>query len=214
MLLNFEKIFLTFSCSYLIGVSFWLISQDKLEIPLFSASIESSEPSLTPDQAQFIVYMRRALQMIEQKPSNNSVASLSNQPTVYIDKKNNLPLATPTPSQLREKLYIEVNPPEKFPLGSSSTSSNLVNSLLPSFGQVETKSSLSTPEPHFNYTLVGLLESGEESVALFDLNGMTKKIAIGDTIGESGQILISIGNQQAIVNYQGQIKFISVGQQL
>ena len=61
-------------------------------------------------------------------------------------------------------------------------------------------------------TLIGVLELGERSAALFEVNGTAKRIEVGDQIGSSGWTLVSIRNQEAIVRRNGEVRSIYVGQ--
>lgn len=61
-------------------------------------------------------------------------------------------------------------------------------------------------------TLIGVLELGERSAALFEVNGIPKRIEIGEQFGSSGWTLVSIRNQEAIVRRNGEVRSIYVGQ--
>jgi Tfp pilus assembly protein PilP len=64
------------------------------------------------------------------------------------------------------------------------------------------------------YSLVGLMESGDKSAALFEINGVTQRINLGEEIGVSGWNLLSISDQQAVVSKRGEIHSIYVGNEL
>ncbi len=70
----------------------------------------------------------------------------------------------------------------------------------------------SPPAPVANYTLVGLLELGERSAALFEINGITQRFNVGEAIGGSGWTLVSVANQEAVVRRNGEVRSIYVGQ--
>jgi Tfp pilus assembly protein PilP len=63
------------------------------------------------------------------------------------------------------------------------------------------------------HTLVGVLELGDRSAALFDIAGNTQRVYVGESIGSSGWTLVSITNQEAIVRRNGDVRSIYVGQQ-
>ncbi len=79
-------------------------------------------------------------------------------------------------------------------------------SIAPSVPQV------TIPTPAVTYTLVGLLQLGSRSAALFDINGNTQRISIGEPIGSSGWILVKIASQEALVRRNGEVRSIYVGQ--
>jgi hypothetical protein len=68
---------------------------------------------------------------------------------------------------------------------------------------------LSNNAPHF---LVGVLESGDRSSALFTENGLTQRIQLGERIGSSNWILKGVENQKAILFSQGKTRYLEVGQ--
>lgn len=73
-------------------------------------------------------------------------------------------------------------------------------------------STLSLPSAPKNQILRGLLENGDRSAALFDFNGNSETIRLGETIGSSGWTLISITNQKALIRRNGEERYLSVGQ--
>jgi Tfp pilus assembly protein PilP len=60
-------------------------------------------------------------------------------------------------------------------------------------------------------TLTGVLELGDSSAALFDINGTTQRVAVGETIGDSGWTLVKVENQQAILRRNGTVQSLYVG---
>lgn len=66
--------------------------------------------------------------------------------------------------------------------------------------------------PTSQHTLVGLLESGDRSAALFDIDGSTQRFYVGEGIGASGWILVSVANQEAMIRRNGEVRSVFVGQ--
>ncbi len=62
------------------------------------------------------------------------------------------------------------------------------------------------------HQLVGVLESGEQSTAIFTFNGISRRFEIGEAVGISGGILMGVQNQKAIIYHNGQTKYLEVGQ--
>ena len=62
------------------------------------------------------------------------------------------------------------------------------------------------------YSLVGVLESGDRSSALFNWNGLTQRVQIGEPLGASGWVLKSVNSQKAILSRQGKTRYLEVGQ--
>lgn len=69
------------------------------------------------------------------------------------------------------------------------------------------------PAPVTAHTLVGILELGDRSAALFEINGVARRIYVGETIGASGWSLVEVVNQEAVIRRNGEVKTIFVGQQ-
>jgi hypothetical protein len=69
-----------------------------------------------------------------------------------------------------------------------------------------------SPTP--SHTLAGLLELGDKSAALFENEGVTRRIHIGESIGATGWTLVDIANGEAIVRRNGEVRSIFAGQRL
>lgn len=67
--------------------------------------------------------------------------------------------------------------------------------------------------PTAQHTLVGLFESSDDrSAALFDIDGSTQRFYVGEGIGASGWILVSVANQEAVIRRNGEVRSVFVGQ--
>ena len=62
------------------------------------------------------------------------------------------------------------------------------------------------------YSLVGLLELGDRSVALFSIDGVTRRVAIGEAVGGSGWVLAEVESQEAKIKKDGKVKSLFIGQ--
>ncbi|MCL2923810.1 MAG: hypothetical protein MGF17_04045 [Trichodesmium sp. MAG_R04] len=62
-------------------------------------------------------------------------------------------------------------------------------------------------------TLVGVLELGERSAALFEIDGVARRIYVGEKIGTSGWTLVKVVNQEAVIRRNGEVRSVFVGQQ-
>ncbi|BAZ37284.1 hypothetical protein NIES4101_32050 [Calothrix sp. NIES-4101] len=62
------------------------------------------------------------------------------------------------------------------------------------------------------HTLEGLLELGDKSAALFKINGVTRRVEIGENIGTSGWTLVDVANGEAIVRRNGEVRSVYAGQ--
>ncbi|MEH1940118.1 MAG: hypothetical protein V7L01_07875 [Nostoc sp.] len=63
-------------------------------------------------------------------------------------------------------------------------------------------------------TLEGLLELGNKSAALFKIDGVTRRINMGESIGSSGWTLVDVNNGEAVIRRNGEVRSIYAGQKL
>ncbi len=63
------------------------------------------------------------------------------------------------------------------------------------------------------HTLVGILELGDRSAALFEVNGVARRVYVGESIAASGWTLVEVVNQEAVIRRNGEVMTIYVGQQ-
>ncbi|MEH2062687.1 MAG: hypothetical protein V7K50_10450 [Nostoc sp.] len=63
-------------------------------------------------------------------------------------------------------------------------------------------------------TLEGLLELGSKSAALFKIDGVTRRINMGESIGSSGWTLVEVSNGEAVIRRNGEVRSIYAGQKL
>jgi Tfp pilus assembly protein PilP len=62
------------------------------------------------------------------------------------------------------------------------------------------------------HTLLGVLELGERSAALFEIQGVPQRVYIGERIGDSGWSLVSVANEEAVVRRNGEVRTLYIGQ--
>ena len=70
----------------------------------------------------------------------------------------------------------------------------------------------SSSAPTTAHTLVGILELGNRSAALFEVDGVARRIYVGESIGASGWTLAEIKNQEAVIRKGGDVRSVFVGQ--
>ncbi|MBD0385913.1 MAG: hypothetical protein ICV54_05095 [Nostoc sp. C3-bin3] len=63
-------------------------------------------------------------------------------------------------------------------------------------------------------TLEGLLELGDKSAALFKIEGVTRRVNMGESIGSSGWTLVDVSNGEAVIRRNGEVRSIYAGQKL
>lgn len=68
--------------------------------------------------------------------------------------------------------------------------------------------------PAYAAELEGLLELGQKSAALFKIEGVTRRINLGENIGASGWTLVDVSKGGAIIRRNGEVRSIYAGQKL
>jgi hypothetical protein len=237
---HFDKILFGVGLIYLIAVSGWLSSQNRLGWPWGNnaqSEISPEKVALSKDESQFITYLQKSLEKLRQsnsspKESSQIAIAPPQSPTSKIlplpiqIPPSQIPVAPTTPTVI-ERIYVPVYPPQSSQSSQSSqsppqptltTKTPLPNPPQPLPIPVPPKIS---PKKVFipplvanktSYTLVGLLESGDRSSALFTENGLTQRIQVGERVGSSNWSLTGVENQKAILSDQGKTRYLEVGQ--
>ncbi len=266
------------SCGMALGLS--LVDPDRYTPAVMALRGESPLPiALAPAvdpvveaQQQFIRYLERSLELLEQKetelaqaetgatpagtpaaagtapapplppgtlPPPNFSADL---PTVAVAStlpgQTVLPpvgLANPNPPTVLERVYIPaygnapgantgmvspipgltLNPPTLPPVAPAAPPAStpaLAPVPLPPAAPGPAAAAIATALPTTTHTLMGLLELGDRSAALFEINGVTRRIHLGESIGSSGWTLVEVANQEAIMRRNGEVRSVYVGQ--
>lgn len=198
--------------------------------------VASPAPVVNPD-AEFSRYLQRALAMIEAQPTAGT-GTATPMPTIP-NSLNLLPALVPPlvpPPTLEEvnppaadRRYVPIYPTSQLPTAAAPTGVPLPAQIpaVPTVPQAvplpaqptalptPTTAPMASAPPVASspkYTLVGVLELGDRSTALFESNGVARRINIGESIGTSGWSLVEVNNQEAIIRRNGEVRSIYVGQ--
>jgi hypothetical protein len=194
---------------------------------------EATAPSLAanPADQQFAVSMAQSLQQIEsKKPSpTKKVTAPQLPPPSKVSSKPVLPKissvqaaapklpatipASVTPARIpakREPLRVKQAPQ----VAASQAGLPKVQAGAPAVTQTVAvaKPAPLTDVSKASQTLVGVMELGEQSVALVANNGATRRVEIGEVLNDSGWILAAVENGQAIIKRGGQIRALDPDQ--
>ncbi|MBE9175838.1 hypothetical protein IQ225_11995 [Synechocystis salina LEGE 06155] len=224
---HIDKIFLGGGVVYLLLVSFWLVFQSRQSAPTTASPTET----VTVDQAdeEFIVYLQQSLETLKQPqtlpaspaPAGVNPAATPNQTTVAIAPANQgIPLPPPPPGAVPQ------NNGGNMPAVAPGSTTVVERYYYPVYPNGQAAPAMATPPQPVaaappatpmvpsatKHDLVGVLESGDRSSALFRWNGMTQRIQIGEAIGSSGWQLTAVTSQQAILSRQGKTRYLEVGQ--
>jgi hypothetical protein len=106
-------------------------------------------------------------------------------------------------------------PPPPPILKTNATSKKIPNLPPPPLSETKTlsepPSSTTVKTVLAGYTLIGLLDLGEKSAALFETNDTTQQIWVGEEIGETGWTLKSVTPRSVKIARKGRSRSLSVG---
>lgn len=221
----FDRFLLACTACSLAGVVLllWQGQRPELAAPPSPDAAASAGQSDT----EFLAYLQRSLDAIEQQVAEVEAAAqdapaLPNTallPPVGLPSQGS-PLGVPGRINVIERIYIpyQTTPPA---LPSTPPTTALVppaSSTSPALPTVPAPTPAApTPTqpsvPVVNHVLVGVLELGDRSAALFDINGVSQRVYIGERIGNAGWTLVSVSNQEVVIRRNGEVRSIFIGQQ-
>jgi hypothetical protein len=207
-----DKVIFVIACIYLGWVVAWLISQKNAPI--------SQNSTTSQEDKKFIAYLQSSLAIIDRQgqtlsPAPNPAAKNNPSPVVPVPPAPPANLPVNNTPQIIERIYVPVYPqtPETTAKLVPVTPSNTDISAppLPAAPQVNRPVAAVIPTNNqVKNTLVGVMDLGDRSSALFDNKGITTRISPGEFI--NGWTLVEVGNQQVILSRNGQTKVLEVGQ--
>ena len=204
------KFLFIFSCGYLVFVCWWLFGDRSGQ--LLAMLTGKQQIFLSKSDAEFIDYAEKSLAAIERKQASQTKNddSTAESQVVYVPVYTSTPKTpplpqpiTPAPAPPPPPSVVKIPAPPPLPAPTP-----IAEATPPETTAVATSVSKPTPQ----YTLIGILELGDQSAALFKVKGATKRIWLGEEIDRSGWILESVANQTAKISYQGKIRSLSVGE--
>jgi Tfp pilus assembly protein PilP len=208
---HLDKVIFLAACIYLGTTVFWSGSSKKLSGVAQVPPTKSEASNLAGDRS-FSAYLGRSLDAIAQKPTTSeetketSIVARPPQKSATVVEKIYVPVYKQTqPSPVTPSQPKSAKQTLPLPPSASTPSPQTTAAVAPSerVSQLESSSLI----------LVGLLESGDRSSALFKIDGTTRRISLGEPIGASGWTLLSVQNQQAIVSAGDKTRSLEVGNQ-
>jgi hypothetical protein len=218
-----DRLLLASTALSLMGVvGFLWVSQRHLTPETGLGSVPSASVNGGQTNAEFLNYLQRSLDVITQKVEQGAIGNqvaggqgvdLSLVPVnppllpsgnagvmggqrinvierVYIPYQTSQPLQ-PAPAQPGVVMPMPVAPP---------------TAIAPSPGAPPAT-------PGVSHLLVGVLELGDRSAALFEINGVAQRVYIGERIGNAGWSLVSVSSQEVVIRRNGEVRSLYIGQQ-
>jgi hypothetical protein len=219
---SYDRLLLGVGCLSLLTVlAVWLLNQQaQRQAAPVAIAPSASNPALTTADNQFISYLQQALKAIDQQqpgtPSAgvNGVSALPSvtlpgNPTIQAAPATGTTPSNPTrPATGLSRLYVPVyQVPQNGQTGSPSIAP------LPSVkAPTAVRPPIPLTVPGVAKTLVGILELGDRSAALIEINGVTQRYRIGESIATSGWTLVEVSQNQAVIRRNGEVRSIFTGQ--
>ncbi len=214
----FDRLLLAITALSLMGVGglLWFSQQANRSAVPDTAAQQSDE--------EFLAYLQRSLQVISEKVErgqlgNDTVASQTPTGAVVPGPPMLPPLGAGGtvgslgggPVNVIERVYI--------PYQTNQQPTAVVPGLVPQPGAALPSSPIAPAAPAPSapaaapiHALVGILELGNRSAALFEISGVSQRVYIGERIGSSGWSLVSVSNEEAVIRRNGDVRSIYIGQ--
>jgi hypothetical protein len=239
---TFDRL-LVFACSTsaIAALAIWSIQQgipnrvlSALTNPAPAPTTIAQVPQPVDTNPQFSEYVQRSLEAVDRKAATGKSEGLptapynGGMPTVPVPK-NQPPLRSSTGLP---RTPITINVPAAPAVNVPDNSRNReLNQILTRLASVLERLSPTANRPVSvqpaapivpnaaagpQRTMVGVLEGADpsKSVVLFEMNGVTQRYYIGESIGSSGWSLVEVSKQYATVRRNGEVKTLSTGQKL
>jgi hypothetical protein len=214
----FDRLLLAITALSLMGVGglLWFSQQANRSAAPDTAAQQSDE--------EFLAYLQRSLEVIADKVERGELGSdtvASQTPTGAVVPGP--PMLPPLgaggtvgslgggPVNVIERVYI--------PYQTNQQPPAVVPGLVPQPGAALPSSPIAPAAPAPGapaaapiHALVGILELGNRSAALFEISGVSQRVYIGERIGSSGWSLVSVSNAEAVIRRNGDVRSIYIGQ--
>lgn len=202
----------------------WTQQAQRQVAPVASAPQTTANSATTPTATtdnQFVTYLQQALKAIDQQqPSSVPAAGVSSAPSLPAVSLPGTPTLQPAPTSSAtpstatrpstglSRLYVPIyqvpqpqtGRPTVAPLPSPASAPTAVRAPIP------------LSMPGIPKTLVGVLELGDRSAALIEINGVTQRYRIGESIATSGWTLVEVSKDQAVIRRNGEVRSVFMGQ--
>lgn len=205
--------------SLLATLALWFYQRQQVQV-----STTPAADTAVAANAEFLEYLRRSLDVIAQQAGTATASSTTDIPDVSVSLNNGEALGLPPignntlppapvpndPSaggsiNVIERIYVPYQAPQAQAPQTATT--------VPSSAGVAPAAGTASGVPVSARTLVGVLELGDRSAALFELDGVTQRVYIGEPIANSGWFLVSVTNDEAVIRRNGEVRSIYIGQQ-
>jgi hypothetical protein len=184
------------------------------------AAVPPAQPE--PDTTQFAEEVKQSFIAIANKEKEKNAATNSTQPGLNL---SNLPLLPPLTTNGQQNgngvqpIYVPLyqppalTTPAGLPPATATTSTAIATAPNPASLTPAPVAPASAPVAIApSNTLVGILDVGDQSSAMFDISGSIQSVRVGSQVAGSGWTLSRITQQEAILKRGNETKSVFVGQ--
>lgn len=220
-----DRLLLVGACSAaLMAAVMWTINHG-IWLGRQSVSVAQVPAKETTTTKVFGEEIRRMLSEVADK--NRAIATnlnntiVGNMPLMAAPLIGNMPLANPFANGMQQPMYVPVyQPPNLSNSGNApsplalppATANNSIDVAGMSAKPNAAVSPQITAAPVPSYTLIGVLDLGDRSTAMLDVNGSVQSIGLGKALGNTGWFLSRVSQQEIILKRGKETKTIFVGQ--
>ncbi|BAU14750.1 hypothetical protein LEP3755_53010 [Leptolyngbya sp. NIES-3755] len=231
---------IVFGLSALSAASVWLIQRGTMQrffaLAAKEPTVIATAPKVAPVDTtpQFAQYMKRSLENIDRRANNpkaTTVALNRNLPSIPIAGNSrstnpsdrtpvviNVPsVSTPNPvvtavsknpQELNQVLTRLSSVLERLSINPTSRSQPVSAPIAIQPAQA------TSSEPQRTLRGIAIATDPTQSAILFEMNGVTQRYYIGESIGSSGWSVVDISNNYVSIRRNGEVRTISIGQKL
>ncbi len=181
-------------------------------------------PNATTSQSneEFLTYLQRSLEVISGKVERGEVGNALDQPPSEVLSSVTPPMLPPLgaggtvgslgsgPVNVIERVYIPYQTTQQPTASPYGLVPQVPTAAAPSPVAPGAAPQAAVPAPM--HALMGVLELGDRSAALFEINGVSQRVYIGERIGSSDWSLVSVTNEEAVIRRNGEVRSIYIGQ--
>lgn len=238
---RFQKFLTTvFGLAALSAASVWLVQRGTVQ-RLFAMATQEPPAVATATRAepvdttaQFAHYMKRSLENIDRKatakqpgmttvPFNSRFPSTPISGSVARSNSEKAPVVINVPSvpaPMPVATAVSKNPQEldqvltRLSSALERLSINPPSRPIPAPAAIAIQPTTVATEPQRTLRGIAIASDPTQSAILFEMNGVTQRYYIGESIGSSGWSVVDISNNYVSVRRNGEVRSISIGQKL
>jgi hypothetical protein len=183
------------------------------------AAVDPSRSQSQTEEQAFLEYLNRSLNVIDGETSALETAKAP--PVLPQVPANGTVVTIPRPESrtpnIIERVFVPVFQPPQITLPTAGIPARPAapgQSAPPApSGSNNSAATIPNVAPVNTYVLVGVLELGDRSAALFEINGVPQRVYVGEIIGSSGWSVVSVNSKEAVIRRNGEVRSVYIGQQ-